>query len=39
MDEASGNFFGKQLTEPTILKTMPNDLAKEFEDKYDLSPI
>ena len=38
MDEASGNFFGKQLIRAYYFKTMPNDLAKEFEDKYDLSP-
>ena len=38
MDEASGNFFGKQLIRAYYFKTMPNDLAKQFEDKYDLSP-
>ena len=38
MDEASGNFFGKQLIRAYYFKIMPPDLAKQFEDKYDLSP-
>ena len=38
MDEASGNFFGKQLIRAYYFKTMPEALAKKFEDQYDLSP-
>ena len=38
MDEASGNFFGKQLIRAYYFKTMPEDLAKKFEEEYDLSP-
>ena len=38
MDEASGNFFGKQLIRSYYFKTMPEDLAKKFEEEYDLSP-
>ena len=38
MDEASGNFFGKQLIRAFYFKAMPEDLAKKFEEEYDLSP-
>ncbi len=38
MDEASGNFFGKQLIRSYYFNEMPRDLAKEFEKEYDLSP-
>ena len=38
MDEASGNFFGKQLIRSYYFKTMPKKLAVEFENEYDLSP-
>ena len=38
MDEASGNFFGKQLIRAFYFKTMPEDLAKKFEEEYDLNP-
>lgn len=38
MDEASGNFYGKQLIRAYYFKTMPDALAKKFEDQYDLSP-
>ena len=38
MDEASGNFFGKQLIRAFYFKTMPEDLARKFEEEYDLSP-
>ena len=38
MDEASGNFFGKQLIRSYYFKTMSKDLAREFEKEYDLSP-
>ena len=38
MDEASGNFFGKQLIRSYYFNTMPKELALEFENEYDLSP-
>ena len=38
MDEASGNFFGKQLIRAFYFKTMPEDLANKFEEEYDLNP-
>ena len=38
MDEASGNFYGKQLLRSYYFKTMPGQLSKEFEKEYDLSP-
>ena len=38
MDEASGNFFGKQLIRSYFFNTMPKQLALEFEKEYDLSP-
>jgi len=38
MDEASGNFFGKQLIRSYYFNEMPTDLSKEFEKEYDLSP-
>ena len=38
MDEASGNFYGKQLLRSYYFKTMSGHLSKEFEKEYDLSP-
>jgi len=38
MDEASGNFFGKQLIRSYYFNTKPKQLALEFEKEYDLSP-
>jgi N-acetylglucosamine kinase-like BadF-type ATPase len=38
MDEASGNFFGKQLIRSYYFNSMPKGLALEFEKEYDLSP-
>ncbi len=38
IDEASGNFFGKQLIRSYYFNTMPKQLALEFEKEYDLSP-
>lgn len=38
MDEASGNFFGKELIRSYYFKTISEDLAKEFQQEYDLSP-
>ncbi len=37
MDEASGNWFGKQLIIDYYNKRMPETIAKDFEKKYDLS--
>ncbi len=37
MDEASGNWFGKQLIIDYYNKRMPENIAKDFEKKYDLS--
>jgi len=38
MDLASGNYYGKQLLKEYYYKKMPHDLAKKFENEYDLSP-
>jgi|TARA_A100001015_G_scaffold4784_1_gene6083 N-acetylglucosamine kinase-like BadF-type ATPase len=38
MDEASGNFFGKQLIRSYYFKTMSQELASKFEKEYDLNP-
>ena len=38
MDEASGNFYGKQLIRAFCFNEMPDELRKEFEDKYNLDP-
>jgi N-acetylglucosamine kinase-like BadF-type ATPase len=38
MDEASGNFYGKQLIRSYYFNSMPKELAKEFEKEYDLTP-
>lgn len=38
MDEASGNFFGKQLIRSYYFNIMPKKLALLFEKEYDLSP-
>ena len=37
MDEASGNFYGKQLIRGYYFNEMPKYLADLFEDEYDLS--
>lgn len=36
MDEASGNYFGKQFLRDYFYKKMPADLALEFENLYNL---
>lgn len=36
MDEASGNFYGKQLIRSYYFNEMPEELRKPFEEKYDL---
>jgi len=36
MDEASGNYFGKKLIRDYFYHKMPNDIAKKFEEQYDL---
>ncbi len=38
MDDASGNYFGKQLLRDYFYKKMPPKVALEFEEKYDLNP-
>lgn len=38
MDEASGNYFGKQLVRDYYYKVMPEEIAKSFEEQYDLDP-
>lgn len=38
MDEASGNFFGKQLIRSYYFRTMSEELARAFEQEYDLTP-
>ena len=37
MDEASGNFFGKQLIRGYYFNEMPKYLAEKFESEFDLS--
>ena len=36
MDEASGNYFGKRLIRDYYYKKMPEELAKDFEKRYQL---
>lgn len=36
MDEASGNYFGKKLLRDYYYKKMPSNLAKKFEEQFDL---
>jgi len=36
MDEASGNYFGKQLIRDYYYGKMPNNIASEFEKQFDL---
>jgi len=38
MDEASGNYFGKRLLVDYFYKKMPLEIAKEFENSYNLDP-
>jgi len=37
MDEASGNYFGKRLIRDYYYKRMPQEVAAEFENRFDLS--
>ncbi len=37
MDDASGNYFGRQLLRDYYFNTMPKDLKIAFANKYDLS--
>ncbi len=37
MDDASGNYYGKQLIRDYYFHKMPKDLAEKFEATYDLS--
>lgn len=36
MDEASGNYFGKKLIRDYYYKKMPKELAKKFEEQFNL---
>lgn len=38
MDEASGNFFGKQLIRSYYFNEMPNEYARAFEKEFKLDP-
>jgi N-acetylglucosamine kinase-like BadF-type ATPase len=38
MDDASGNFYGKQLLRDYYFNKMPKEYAKAFSEAYDLSP-
>jgi len=38
MDDASGNYYGKQLIKDYYFHHMPVEFAEAFEKKYDLSP-
>ena len=38
MDEASGNWYGKNLLRDYGFKNMPSDLMKKFEKAYNLDP-
>jgi N-acetylglucosamine kinase-like BadF-type ATPase len=38
MDEASGNYFGKQLLRDYFYKKMPSGVARDFESRFDLDP-
>lgn len=38
MDDASGNYFGKQLIRDYYFNSMPEDLKISFEKTYDLTP-
>lgn len=38
MDEASGNFYGKQLIRSYYFNSMPDYLRSEFEQSFDLDP-
>lgn len=38
MDEASGNYFGKKLILGYYYNEMPKEIAKKFEEQFDLDP-
>lgn len=38
MDEASGNYFGKQLLRDYFYKQMPAPLAEQFQQHYNVNP-
>ncbi len=38
MDDASGNYYGKQLLRDYFFNKMPKNLATEFSEEYDLNP-
>ncbi len=37
MDEASGNYFGKKLLRDYYYKKMPKEIAKQFEEQFNLN--
>ncbi len=38
MDEASGNYFGKRLLQDYYYKKIPDEIAKSFEENYQVNP-
>lgn len=38
MDEASGNYFGKNLLKDYYYRNMPDDIANKFSKEYNLNP-
>ena len=38
MDDASGNYFGRQLIRDYFFNKMPSDILKKFSDSFDLDP-
>ena len=38
MDDASGNYYGKQIIRDYYFHKMPKEFASKFESNYDLSP-
>ncbi len=37
MDDASGNYFGKQLLRDYYFNKMPSEIAKDFKNQYDVT--
>lgn len=38
MDEASGNYFGRKLLQDYFYKRMPIDIAKKFQEEFNIYP-
>ena len=36
MDDASGNYFGRQLLRDYYFNRIPEEISKKFESEYDL---